>query len=402
MRLRMILALVIVISALIIPVFSHPTVRITPDRLYSDKMVQIEYANITDGSYIDLSITTNPDVKETEMVYVLSYLLNPFNLTGGTFTGYDGNRSNFNYLNVLQMDLPSKVYPMLFDKNLTTQSGNKSLGFIFAGEKIESGDNGTLYYRPYIIYPFNGTLSVEMNVDFIKFNKSIPYSFKSRTPQVIVEDTHVPDVGSGANGSVIIKRPTFGLSSYNLTVRLDPVGKGTISSAVTPSHAVGQIQVGDNNTTVTINATSNLAPGQSNYSLLDLTYAGLSNGTANITVTVNSMIDTGGLPVDPYTLPGLLSIGTFTPPVSEFSGAPRYGNCPSSGKTSLISQPVRLIHMNGISGIMEHLTNATPGIYSGMLVSLTISLNATNEYGSDTETKSDYIQAREVPGLVFC
>lgn len=150
-------------------------------------------------------------------------------------------------------------------------------------------------------------------------------STHSRQPVISVANASVT---SGTNASTVVTVDSLpnGLGTYNITISVE---NGTVATAAkVTSGAISGAQfktVSRSNTSVTVRAsdlTSTVQSGAVNVSLGTIVLNDTTEGTTNLTISVNSITDDNGTAISTETDPGRLNVTSQqqnVPPVAAFS-----------------------------------------------------------------------------------
>lgn len=188
-----------------------------------------------------------------------------------------------------------------------------------------------------------------------------------------------------------------GIAGYDMDVTLTNASVAEIAGATYPPWAQISKDPLVPNSTVRLSAVDNkqqVGPGASNIVLANITIRGLSDGMTPIGMVPGEIsADGGGLPITLSAVNnGTAIIGSYARPVAAFSANTTTGNVPltvlltDQSTGSPTSWAWDFDNDGGIDSRDQNplVTYTTSGTF-------TVSLNATNDAGSDTLVKPDYI-----------
>jgi len=384
--------------SLIFPGAFGASVEIGPDILYGSMPVTISYDGFEDEEDFFLAFQPTYVSEGDRFTGLMGDLELPFNSSDVAFFSIDGKYTEFSFdfvsgtLDPSGFDEGYLIFELI--KNASNPGDEVTMAYLINGMK-ESGNQEDVIRMWPDFHPQKGVLHVIVNLGDNYYEKEIPYQQDVYVPYVELDDVTVQS-GNSAIGDLYLYDLSQGISLYNVTISMEDPTIGHFTNAQLPSGFIGTPNIASN--TIQVNATTSLEDPIYNVQILNITYLGLNQGSSQVNVTINRIIDGEGndYPIgDDYS--GKLTVTPPPPQQIDFIGTPTRGIVPFDVAFQYLpaDSPVSFNWSFGDGTPNATVRNPVHTYWTSGSHDVTLTVDRISD--NDTKTKTGYIESKQVP-----
>ncbi|AKB27475.1 cell surface protein [Methanosarcina siciliae T4/M] len=285
------------------------------------------------------------------------------------------------------------------------------IGAVDLTEKINAGDSDVFLGTVTVESLASGEANLTVSVDRLDDDSENTISVTVREAKLTVENSDNPIVSilpaestlsSGESQVFEIRADKFpdGLSGYDFNLTLENPAVGNFTDVEYPSWVGLSENSSMPNTSIKVKAvdtTDVVKAGDENVLLASATFVAETPGESEISLTFNRLDDDPGSNINAVTEASSVKVqGSSTLPVANFTATPTSGDSPLTVQFTDESagSPTAWAWDFDSDGNVDS-TEQNPGHTYSDAGSYTVNLTVTNEDGSDSELKTDYITVSE-------
>jgi len=390
----------VVLGVILLPVGSSAGVTISPDYLYKDMPVTINYPALTIGQPILIGFDDGFTPQTTGIQgLTASSIVVPFSLDPGTITSVEGvlfNNSTQLFLSDMNGTVEPGTYGLRVLKAVSTTGSPVNLSWMVGGFISKSASAGQITFTPRFT-PQAGMLNVTVRVGNDILSKPIPYNQSIAAPAVTSPDVSLV-AGQSGYGNISISGLTTGLSLYNLTIGLKNGAVGNFTNVTAPSGVNLEIKSPLPSSVLTVNATTSMKNDDVTLvNALNVTFNSLVAGSSPINVTINSLKDKNGFSLSPVLVKnGTLTVNPPPLPGAEFIGTPTTGIIPFNVSFLCASPDTLNVYNWSFDDGSANATIWNPTHTYWVEGTHDVTLTVQGATDNNTKFMPDYINARQV------
>ncbi|AKB35374.1 cell surface protein [Methanosarcina siciliae C2J] len=285
------------------------------------------------------------------------------------------------------------------------------IGAVDLTEKINAGDSDVFLGTVTVESLASGEANLTVSVDRLDDDSENTISVTVREAKLTVENSDNPIVSilpaestlsSGESQVFEIRADKFpdGLSGYDFNLTLENPAVGNFTDVEYPSWVSLSENSSMPNTSIKVKAvdtTDIVKAGDENVLLASATFVAETPGESEISLTFNRLDDDSGSNINAVTEASSVKVqGSSTLPVANFTATPTSGDSPLTVQFTDESagSPTAWAWDFDSDGNVDS-TEQNPGHTYSDAGSYAVNLTVTNEDGSDSELKTDYITVSE-------